>query len=471
LASATTGTFQYTTGTISLLGDLYTNNFAIRGNGGNGTLTLRQGVNQMLLVGNGSDTDYLKIKRDNIDSTDDSITISNQGITLEVGNGASYVNLFRFKSDDAQFSVNANRMVVTANTATFTTVNPVSFSSGIRFGDGTTQTTAGGGTGSGVTSITGTGTVSVSTSTGNVVITGTGLTNVENNDGYVPVTISGSNRFVNLNINGVFGQISAGTGTVIHRLTASNSISIATTPTFAPTMTTDLNSNNFNIIAGFNNQLRIQGGESSFLGNSTFSQISFQVNQRAEFFSSYGISLESPDDKDIRILSPFLVAFNGINKYDANAVDETRIRDTFIAVTATNRLNLQHSIITANQVKLRATALADTYIQIDPTTATIHSASIRLDTANRIQIGQDIYNSKLGVESLTNFNGTGPFTASQGVQFPDLTVQRTAYQGYLNFGQIAAPATNPQDFMLQLQAVDFGSVTNPGTLAYDAGTI
>ena len=235
-------------------------------------------------------------------------------------------------------------------------------------------------------------------------------------------------------------------------------------------MTSDLNTNNYNLDAGYGHQLRIRGGETDFIGNPTYSQINFPVNQRAELFSSYGISLETPDDKDIRILSPLLVAFNGINKYEANAVDETRIRDTFIAVTATTRLNLQNSIITPTLVQLKATAAGVTGVTVTATGVTL-AGEIKLSSTSRVKLGQDIYNSKLGVESISNYNGTGPFTASQGVQFPDLTVQRTAYQGYLNFGQIAAPATNPQDFMLQLQAVNFGTITNPGTLAYDAGTI
>ena len=472
LSSATTGTFQYTTGTISLLGDLYTNEFSIRGNGGNGSLNLRQGNNRVLLTGNGSDSDYLRISRTNTDTTDDSINISNQGITLEVGTGTSYINFGRLKEDDTQLTSAVNRFIVVANTASFTTVNPVSFSSGIRFGDGTVQTTAGGGggTGSGVTSIVGTGTVSVSTSTGNVVISGTGLTTVENGDGYLPVTAFGSARFINLNVNAVLNQIQAGSGTTISRNTETKTIVVSSVPTFASTMTNNLDTNGFNIDAGYGEQLYIRGGESDFLGNQTFSQVYFPVNQPLNLYSSYGITLDTPDDKAITIASPFVLAHGGQERFSANAVGETRIRDTFVAVTATNRINLQNSIITPTLIQLRATVAGVTGVTVTATGVTL-AGDIKLSSTSRVIVGQDLYNSKLGVESISNFNGTGPFTASQGVQFPDLTVQRTAYQGYLNFGQISAPATNPQDFMLQLQAVDFGSVTNPGTLAYDAGTI
>ena len=476
LSSATTGTFQYTTGTISLLGDLFTNEFAIRGNGGNGVLTLKQGNNEIKLAGNGSDTDYLKIRRDNSDSTDDSITISNQGITLEVGTGTSYINFSRLKEDDSRLTTVVDRFSVTASTASFTTVNAVSFSSGIRFGDGTVQTTAatgggGGSTTTGVTSITALGTVSVNTSTGNVVITGSGLTDVANNDGYVPVTQFGSTRFVNLNVNGVLNQIQAGSGTTISRDTSTKTITISSVPTFASTMTNNLDTNGFNIDAGYGEQLYIRGGESDFLGNQTFSQVYFPVNQPLNLYSSYGIILDTPDDKTITIASPFTVSHrDGASRISTNAVGETRLNDGTIAVTATNRVIVQNSIITPTQIQLKATSAGVIGVAITATGVTLNG-DIRLSSVNRVQVGQDLYNSKLAVQDITNYNGTGPVTVSKGIQFPDLTVQRTAYQGYLNFGQIAAPATNPQDFILQIQAVDFGTVGNPGTLAYDAGTI
>jgi hypothetical protein len=217
--------------------------------------------------------------------------------------------------------------------------------------------------------------------------------------------------------------------------------------------------------------LNIRAGQ-TYIGTETRqSIISMPVNDDMRIYSDYGIVIDTADDTPVQILSPLIVSHrDGSSRISTEGNGLLRLNDTIIAVTATNRIILNKSVLQPTNIKFQPDT-GDAYIQINPTTATIAAKEIRLASTATIKVGTDIYNSKLAVQDITNWNETGPVTVSKGIQFPDLSVQRTAYQGFLNFGQLATPATNPIDFILQLQQVDFGTLENPGSLAFDAGTL
>jgi hypothetical protein len=71
-----------------------------------------------------------------------------------------------------------------------------------------------------------------------------------------------------------------------------------------------------------------------------------------------------------------------------------------------------------------------------------------------------LFNSRIYAGVIYNFSGTGPPLLAEGVQYADLTVQRTAYPAY-DYGQVirgsAFGPTVPQDFNNRSLAVDFNS--------------
>ena len=74
------------------------------------------------------------------------------------------------------------------------------------------------------------------------------------------------------------------------------------------------------------------------------------------------------------------------------------------------------------------------------------------------QFGSSIYDSRIYAAVILNYSGTGPPLLAEGVQYGDLSVQRTAYPGY-DYGQIIksnifGPSV-PQDFNNLSLAVDF----------------
>jgi hypothetical protein len=74
------------------------------------------------------------------------------------------------------------------------------------------------------------------------------------------------------------------------------------------------------------------------------------------------------------------------------------------------------------------------------------------------QFGSSIYNSRIYAGVILNYSGTGPPLLAEGVQYADLSVQRTAYPGY-DYGQVIksnifGPSV-PQDFNNLSLAVDF----------------
>ena len=76
------------------------------------------------------------------------------------------------------------------------------------------------------------------------------------------------------------------------------------------------------------------------------------------------------------------------------------------------------------------------------------------------QFGSNIFNSRIYAGVIYNYSGTGPPLLAEGVQYGDLSVQRTAWPGY-DYGQVikssAYGPSVPQDFNNPSLAVDFNS--------------
>jgi hypothetical protein len=488
LSTAFIGTnTAYTTGTLVLNGDLYSNGYNLR-------LTSNSWI--------GFDNDVF-LRRLRFDTTEVNLETNRTSVVLVDNPG----------STSSSIILNADLVQVSA---------PMSVGQ-IRFADGTVQTSALPiATGTVQTIVANTG-ISISTATGVVEITNTGVRRAEGRNGIIVSkqpwssflqgneyaypsqgdflgSTAQQNEFANtgdvvisignLPIVGGYGididqeflgettinvnsatlaeNIIAGEGIIVTR--NGGRVTVATTSQFSAGLTGDLRTRGFKI-DGETNRLDIEAGKFVFLGTTQTSRISMPRNAPMQIYSDFGINIDTPDQNPIQILSPFRVLHrNGDSRISTDALGQMTLNDVRIAITGTNRVVINQSTFFNDNITLRS-ATGSSSLYLGPTEAIITATNFRVATTATFKIGSDLNNSKLAVQEITNFNETGPVTFRRGIQFQDLTVQRTAYIGGLDFGAIAAPATNLETFLLQLQTVDFGTIENPGTLAYDAGVI
>jgi hypothetical protein len=100
------------------------------------------------------------------------------------------------------------------------------------------------------------------------------------------------------------------------------------------------------------------------------------------------------------------------------------------------------------KIRLDGGANASTHILLEPETVTV--------SARELIIGSDIYESELQVSKIYNYSGVGPPLLPAGVQFPDQTVQITAY--YANdFGPVIA--TGLRGLEQQSRSADFNNLS------------
>jgi len=485
------------TGSIySLQQDLYTNGYIIKGNDTNASLLLQQGLGEFSISGL---YNFLSARYAGPAGAVNNLYIDSNRLQLNYLNnnlestGTGYLNITGLGT--------GSQIIVGATTATFITTQPVRFEGGIQFADGTVQMTAGGGTSTAVRSIVAGAGISATTVGGVATITNTGVrsirtstrgilarttssvtaTNTTTGDLYldldlpiypgwaVNVVQDTTSTQVGVNTQTLFSGFVAGNGIILSTATANKLTISVSTITLSSVLQGDLLTKGYKI-DGETNNLTIEGGKFSFLGSTLTSRISMPRNAPMEISSDFGIKFDSPDNKPIEIFSPFTVSHrSGQSELSMSAIGQTNLKDSIVAITATTRVIVNKSVFSATSVNLYIDD-ADAYLSLG-TTSTLAGKSIKLASTGTVKVGSSIYTSKLGVQDITNYNETGPVTVSRGIQFADLSVQRTAYQSNLNFGVINAPSQNPQDFFLQLTAVDFGTITSPSTYGYDGGSI
>ena len=503
------------TNTISLSGPLYTNNNAIKSNLGQGTLLLQQGdslievsndptneANIHLSVGTSGNKGIVYLSTSTTYGTAMTIGVGTFTVTSDAAINLNApkinTNIFRagywFEFADGTTTSTNNRNLDSLSDVVITspTLNQVLKYNGTNWVNGTDASS---GTGSQVLSVIAGPGIAVSAPTGDVTITNVGVRSVTASNGLVASTSTGAvsltignlpiqkttNRAITVDTS-TFGTtkigvdlpelwtfLEAGNGITLTQGASNNYIRIGTTAT-SVALGGDLFTNGYDV-NGANNQLDIFAGQ-VYIGTETRqSIISMPVNTDMRIYSDYGIVIDTPDDESVQITSPFTVSHrNGLSRISSDAIGQTRLNDTYILVTATNRIVLNSSVIKDDSVKFQLAA-GNAYIEVQGNTSTIAGQTVVIASTGTTKIGPNIYQSKLGVQDITNWNDTGPFTASKGIQFNDLSVQLTAYQGFLNFGALGSPATRPDDFFLQLLNVDFGTITAPSALSYDAGVL
>jgi hypothetical protein len=376
----------------------------------------------------------------------------------------------------------------------------------LRFPDGSIQTTAIPSTSSVTTIFASTG-ISISSSTGAVTITNSGVRKLIAANNSIKVT-DNPQQIITSGLNTQTGDVYIGIGTlpiitgyaididqttwenatiiavnsatIANNIRAGDNITVtrnggqvtisANTASLINNLSGDLRTNGFKIDGG-SNRLDIEAGKFSPFGTTQTSRISMPFNSAMRITSDFGIVLDTPDFFPIQILSPLTVLHrDGSSRISTDAQGQTTLNDTRIAITGTNRVVINRSDFRSDYINLASTS-SSASLYLGPTKAIITATEIVLATTATVKVGSSIYNSQLAVQDIVNYNGTGPVTVSKGIQFPDTTVQRTAYIGGLDFGAITAPATNLEQFLLQLQSVDFGTFTTPSTYAFDAGVI
>ena len=136
---------------------------------------------------------------------------------------------------------------------------------------------------------------------------------------------------------------------------------------------------------------------------------------------------------------------------------------SLVAKSSVNGFKLELTDSLARMYVTTATGSAKLVLQAGESTLeaddtlTLSAPVITKMTSPFIQMG-NLYNSRLFVGTIQNFSGTGPPLLADGVQYGDLSVQRTAWPGY-DYGQVikssAYGPSVPQDFNNTSLAVDF----------------
>ena len=412
----------------------------------------------------------------------------------------SYANI---QLRDSAENANNAAVIITATNVAISSENYIDVNR-LRFPDGTVQTSAIPVQTATVQTIVANTGIAVSSSTGIVAITNIGVrkalpglgisiktagygeysaVNTQTGDVYIGIDelpiYQGYGMLVDQTTLDGYTILSVNSATIANNILAGNGISItrndgqvtiATTSALVNSLTADLKTNGFKIDGG-SNRLDIEAGKFNPFGTTQTSRISMPFNSAMRITSDFGIILDTPDEDPIQILSPLTVLHrDGSSRISTDALGQLTLNDTRIAITGTNRVVINKSSFFSDRIDLQTTSTSAS-LHLGPTKAIITATEIVLATTSTVKVGSSIYNSQLAVQDITNYNGTGPVTVSKGIQFPDTTVQRTAYIGGLDFGGISQPATNMEQFILQLQQVDFGTFTSPSSFAYDAGEI
>lgn len=259
------------------------------------------------------------------------------------------------------------------------------------------------------------------TSTIGGIVIGNGLEVVS---GKTQLKLGGNNLFID--INGALNVVSTASSGVVD-------------------LTQDMETNGFNIRHSSGSQSRLQ-----LNNNSLFLETAQSNGQSLRMFGGQ-TKLQYNEDTA-------LVLDNSGATLSHNFHTRLSMGTSNVALQA----NSDAYALTLTDVNATITNLADPnaakLILTSPETVLSNNTVVKIQAPDT-QFGS-LFNSRIYAGVIYNFSGTGPPLLAEGVQYADLTVQRTAYPAY-DYGQVirssAFGPTVPQDFNNRSLSVDFNS--------------